>query len=163
MTDRFSLQNLNDIVLPDPVAWWPLAPAWYVLSAAVLLILAFFVYRRRRMQQKNRYRALAIEELSMMRGKDNATALKQLPALLKRTALTVWPRPDVAALSGTEWHVFLDRTATTDQFTSGAGEILDQLAYGVESGPALADGDVQAVMEAAVFWINNHHYEAMEG
>ena len=35
MNDPGSLQNLNDIVVPGPVAWWPLAPGWYLLLAVL--------------------------------------------------------------------------------------------------------------------------------
>ena len=33
MNDAGSLQNLNDIVVPEPVAWWPPAPGWYEVKA----------------------------------------------------------------------------------------------------------------------------------
>ena len=45
MNDSGSLQNLNDIVIPDPVAWWPPAPGWYVLAAILLIIFTLLAIR----------------------------------------------------------------------------------------------------------------------
>ena len=38
MNDPGSLQNLNDIVLPAPVPWWPLAPGWWVLIGLIPIV-----------------------------------------------------------------------------------------------------------------------------
>ena len=46
MNDPGSLQNLNDIVVPGPVAWWPPAPGWYVLAAFALAGLAWLGWHR---------------------------------------------------------------------------------------------------------------------
>jgi len=101
--------------------------------------------------------------LSDIRQQADPAALQQLPALLKRAALAAWPREDVAALSGAGWHRFLDRTAATNLFSSGAGEILDQLAYVGGEGKAVGDGGVDIVMEAAEFWIERHRSETVRG
>ena len=39
MGDPGSLQNLNDIVAPAPVAWWPPAPGWWMLAALLATLL----------------------------------------------------------------------------------------------------------------------------
>jgi len=162
-SDQTSLQNLNDIVLSPEVPWWPIAPGWYVLASLLLGLLGFLVYRIWRQRQENRYRVLALRELSDIRQQADPAALQQLPALLKRAALAAWPREDVAALSGAGWHRFLDRTAATNLFSSGAGEILDQLAYVGGEGKAVGDGGVDIVMEAAEFWIERHRSETVRG
>lgn len=156
MNDRASLENLNDIVIPGAVAWWPLAPGWFVLAAAVMVLLVFITYRYWRKRQANRYRVLALQELSDIRRTADTAGLLQLPALLKRTALSVWPRSQVAALNGKDWHRFLDRTAATSLFTSRAGDILDRLAYGSENGVTVPDQDVETVMAAAMYWLKKH-------
>ncbi len=163
MDDRASLSNLNDIVLPADVAWWPLAPGWYVLAGAGLLLLAYVIYRYWRLRKKNRYRVLALREFAAIRGDDNPATLQQLPTLLKRTALTVWPRHKVAALNGTDWHHFLDQTAVTRLFVSGAGDILDRLAYAGDEAKPMGSQDVQTLMEAALYWLKNHRNEPVDG
>ena len=63
MNDAGSLQNLNDIVVPGPVAWWPLAPAWYVLAAVLLAVIVMLAVHRWRNWRQNRYRRQSLTEL----------------------------------------------------------------------------------------------------
>ena len=160
-SDSASLQNLNDIVVPAEVAWWPLAPGWYVLVSVVLVLLAYLIYRKLQQVKKNRYRVLALRELSQLRQGARTADWLQLPALLKRAALSAWPRSEVAALSGEDWHRFLDRTAATDQFCSGAGSVLDSLAYG-EANYAAGDGRLDELIDAIEFWLKNHRNETSD-
>jgi hypothetical protein len=158
MNDNTSLQNMNDLVTPGPVPWWPLAPGWYglaVIVVAALLVFAFIMWRR---WQRERYRRQALLELSAMRA-GTAGSLDLLPALLKRAALAVWPREVVASLSGAGWHRFLDESAQMDQFCSGAGELLDQLAYVSGRTESLADAERNRLLEAAEFWLKHHRYQ----
>ena len=159
--DSASLQNLNDIVMPAEVAWWPLAPGWYVLVSVVLILLAYLVYRKLQQVKKNRYRVLALRELSELRQGAGTADWLQLPSLLKRAALSAWPRNDVAALSGEDWHRFLDRTASTDQFCSGAGPVLDSLAYR-EANYAAGDRRLDELIDAIEFWLKNHRNETSD-
>ena len=60
MNDAGSLQNLNDIVVPGPVGWWPLAPGWYVLGAIAFIACLVLAFRWWRRWQGNRYRRQAM-------------------------------------------------------------------------------------------------------
>ena len=161
-----NLQNLHDIVVPADVAWWPLAPGWYVVAGAVIVVLAYLVYRKLQQVSKNRYRVLAMQELAEIRLSSNTAAILQIPVLLKRAALSAWPREEVAALSGTDWHHFLDRTAATHRFSAGAGQVLDSLAYGgaeaVAAGDGKLDGKLEGAIEAAEFWLKHHRNETSD-
>jgi len=162
INDNTSLQNLNDIVAPGAVPWWPLAPAWYVVAALIggaLLVLTVVWLRR---WQRNRYRRHALLELSAIRA-GSAGALPLLPALLKRTALAVWPRETVAALSGAGWHRFLDDSAKMNQFCSGAGELLDQLAYESGSTTTLAAAEQSRLLDTAELWLKHHRHPTGAG
>ena len=64
--DPASLQNLNDIALPETVAWWPLASGWYFIIGLLLIALAWSVYRRRQRWTRNRYRRMALSELQVL-------------------------------------------------------------------------------------------------
>lgn len=158
-----SLQNLNDIVVPPEVSWWPVAPAWYVLAGLVLGLLLLLVYRRLQIRARNRYRKRALRELASISQRGDWAAWRKLPVLLKRAALSAWPRAEVAALSGADWHGFLDRTAGTDLFTSGVGMILDRLAYGGQHDELPPEQDLQRAMKAAEFWLSRHDRRLQAG
>lgn len=152
MNQAASLQNLNDIVAPAPVGWWPLAPGWYLLAVLLLFVLAYLGLHWWLTWRRNRYRRTALNELHSI----GEQRLRELPALLKRTALTCWPRGQVAALSGPEWHRFLDETAGKTLFTGDAGQTLDQLAYAGRSQPELSEAEIKSVVGAADYWLRNH-------
>jgi hypothetical protein len=159
-SDPSSLQNLNDIVVPPPAPWWPLAPGWYIAGGILALLLLWRAYVYWQASRRNRYRRAALKELSVIRTQGDAAAMRRLPLLLKRTALSAWPREEVASLSGPAWHDFLDRTARTKLFTGGAGQILDQLAYTTNDAAPPAAADAGALLTASEFWLTNHHREA---
>lgn len=96
------LNDLNDIVLAEQAAWWPLAWGWWL---ALLVLLSFVaavaVWRWRHVQSRKVYRA-AIAELA-----NQNHSLSALNQVVKRAALQVWPTKDVAALQGRDWHQFL--------------------------------------------------------
>ena len=107
--DPASLQNLNDIVLPEAVGWWPLAIGWYFLFGLLLVVLSWFTYTSIRRWINNRYRRMALQQLQLLsesiRNTDKRdTSLRQIPVLLKRTALSVYPRSQLASLTGRSWH-----------------------------------------------------------
>jgi hypothetical protein len=153
MDDTASLQNLHDIVVPGPLGWWPPAPGWYVvliIAAGALLVLTWNAWRRWR---RNRYRGEALRELARI---GRTGDLRELPVLLKRAALSAWPRESVAGLAGADWHRFLDESANTDRFGSGAGEVLERLAYASGSDRPPSEREAAAVLDAARFWLKRH-------
>ena len=92
-TDPASLQNLNDIVLPPGIDWWPLASGWYMLIGLLLIALVSFIYRSLQRWKNNRYRRAALYELQLLENGlkspgERDASLRQIPVLLKRTALS---------------------------------------------------------------------------
>ena len=160
MSDPGSLQNLNDIVVPGPVAWWPPAPGWYVVLAVLAAFLLWISFRGLRTWRRNTYRRQALRELADIK-RAGVAAAARIPVLLKRAALSAWTRPEVAPLSGPEWHDFLDRTAGTDRFRAGgAGALVDRLAYAGHDGMAVSGDEFRQLHDAAKFWLKNHRREA---
>ena len=159
MEDSGNLQNLNDIVLPPAVPWWPPAPGWYLVAAILLILLAWTGWRTWRRWQRNRYRREALRELSSMR--TDTGSIGALPGLLKRTALAAWPRTSVASLSGPDWHRYLDDSAGLHLFRGGAGEALDRLSYSGDGAQSLPDESLQSVLQAAETWLRRHRAEGL--
>ncbi len=163
--DAASLDRLHDIVVPAAAPWWPPAPGWLWLLG-ILTIVAIAVLARTAVRwQRNRYRREALAELTQL---ENAAELARIgdPAtgdavalglseLLKRVALTAYPRADVAALSGPEWFAFLDRTGGTN-FASGLGATLERATYGPSAHEWDTDESGRAFAGEIRTWIRQH-------
>jgi hypothetical protein len=128
------VEGLRDIALPGPVAMLPPAPGWYVVALA-LLALAFWGYGRyQRAIAASRYRREALAELesiveALQRPGGRHELAARLPPLLKRVALQVEPRAEVAGLTGAAWLAELDRLYRGHEWSQGPGRILPRLAY----------------------------------
>lgn len=142
------LSQLRDIHLPAPVSWWPPAPGWWMLAALLLIALAavYGGYRRRRRTQ---WRRVALAELQHLHGETPEQFLRGVSVLLRRVAVTRFPRHDVAALIGEQWLAFLDRTLDKGTaFQSGAGRALAVGPYADEP-----EVDTEALYALCERWI----------
>ena len=135
---------LRDIHLPDPVSWWPLAPGWWMLLMllVVIVLLSGFLhhrYRRNALQRAARQALHRIGEDYRQTG-DARVLVQQLSILLRRVGLSRYPRQQVAGLTGCTWLSLLDRTLPGEEFQQGAGRVLIEAPYSLDSrvdGPAL--------------------------
>ena len=74
--DPGSLENLHDLVMPVPVPWWPPAPGWVIVSAALIMVLGWWLIHAIRHWRSNSYRREALVLLGKI---DNGGA--ELPFL----------------------------------------------------------------------------------
>ncbi len=149
-----ALSGLKDIHLPPPVGWWPPAPGWWLLAALGLLVLysAWRIWRKRRRRRALHDEALA--ELAAIRASysssgDPRRLARELSRLLRRVAISRFPREEVAGLVGDDWLAFLDRAFDGDGFARGPGRILVEAPY--RSGSQELDAD--ALFELVRRWL----------
>ena len=162
--DPASLQNLNDIVLPEAVGWWPLAVGWYLLFGVLLVVLTWFTYTWVRRWINNRYRRVALQQLQLLaediRNTDNRdTGLRQIPVLLKRTALSVYPRSQLASLTGRNWHDFLNSKVSKPSFTESTADLLDEISYSVGDLRKVEPRAADDLLKASHHWLKHHQPE----
>jgi hypothetical protein len=162
MSDAASLSNLHDVALPAPVDLWPLAPGWYVVAVVTSALSLYLIWRGWQSWRRNRYRGQALRELERIRQRAEGRGLDDVPVLLKRAALSAWPREQVAALTGPDWYRFLDGSAGTDRFRSGAGVLLERLAYPSSAGGALSAAEEITLLDAVGDWLKRHQGPAEE-
>lgn len=144
-TDAGSLDRLHDIVLPQAVSWRPLAPGWYVILVLLLVVCVYLGYRSWRRWQANAYRRKALQELA---------DVKESPAiaeLLRRTALAVVPRSDVAQKTDSVWPEWLAAQCSYPM----PSEVHHLLATGVYDQHE-PDSDFDLLKDYAVQWVRNH-------
>lgn len=137
MTPTPDTLPLRDIHLPDPVGWWPPAPGWWGLVLVCLLltvaIRAWINARRKGRLKKSSLTLLQQLAEQFQRNGDEQQLIVDLSVLLRRVAISVYPRRRVAALTGSDWLRFLDDSLTQDgrekTFSEGIGRVLIEAPY----------------------------------
>jgi hypothetical protein len=146
--DAAALSNLRDVALPQPVAWWPPQPGWWLVFATILALAGFGVAALARHYRANAYRRAALRELP-------ETEPEALGALLKRTALAAAPRPAIAGLTGQRWADFLEQTGG---FPRAAYETLAEAA--LKPAEQIDPMRAELAKAAARYWIRRHRMQA---
>lgn len=145
---------LKDIHLPDGVSWWPPAPGYWLILFICITIIAF-VFFIRHLKQRNRLKKAALEELALIKthyqnNLDDKQIVMQLSALLRRTAISQFPRTDCASLTGKNWLSWLDKQFKNENsFSAGPGYLLTEFNY---SNTTHAN-DVKELLSLTEQWI----------
>ncbi|WP_415893052.1 DUF4381 domain-containing protein [Neptuniibacter sp. PT8_73] len=148
----FSQLPLRPMQQPEMIGWWPLAPGWWLLillSIALFIAVVWFgyLYLKKMRNNPNRW---ALQELNAIQANYQQHQNKRLlaeecNALLKRLALTLYSRQEVAALNGTAWTDFLAKQSRSDTLT-----VLAVAPY-----QASPEYDAEALLSACKAWLVN--------
>ncbi|MFC7338790.1 DUF4381 domain-containing protein [Haloferula chungangensis] len=143
--DPADLSNLHDIVLPPDVSWWPPAPGWIALLIIAIIVASYYAYRTFRSWRENAYRREAIRQLA------TADSSVQVAEILRRTALAVAPREEIAGLQGDAWTQWLSERSNLEP-SDVVREALGRTIY----HPSPSDSDLPALKDFAHTWISHH-------
>jgi Domain of unknown function (DUF4381) len=185
------ISQLKELSLPAPVSYAPQTWGWWVLLA-LLVVLALIVGVRRYGQwRRDQYRREALVRLAQLRGRsDDLNALRELPELLKRVALSMplkhhfvgaaegcdllillfkgkikRSQPSaaptgVAALGRSEWQAFLQQHSKK-KLPGDFSAQLALLAYAPDATlRALPAEQRQALFDTCQHWVEHHHVAA---
>ena len=122
---------LRDIHLPEAICWWPPAIGWWLLAVFIplLMVILYGLYKRltRKTAIKTAKKNLAaIKENTAL---DNNQKLRELSILIRRVAISLTPRAEVASLAGQQWLAFLDKSVKGAPFSEGFGQLLAEAPY----------------------------------
>ncbi|TDR76146.1 DUF4381 domain-containing protein [Photobacterium lutimaris] len=135
--------NLAPLDIPAEPSWWPLPlSAWLILGAMAVLVLGWSLYR----YLKGRLRRKALMLLDTLESEPNLPALDRL---LRRVALTYYPRDQIAGLTGDAWLKWLDRQNATPLFLP----LQSQWSAGLYRGQPIDPSDWDAFITASRSWI----------
>lgn len=156
------LAELRDIHLPGPIETWPPAPGWWLLALLLCVALVAACVWLIKRWRRSRYRREAAAELRLLletwqENGDDRAYLESVQRLLKRIALTTFPRENVASLTGEAWVQFLDRSASSHDFSIGASEVLIEGNY-----TAQVSLDVPSFHMEVQRWIRRHKPKHLE-
>ncbi|NIN34988.1 MAG: DUF4381 family protein, partial [Gammaproteobacteria bacterium] len=108
------------------------------LLFSVIAVLALMIYLHLR-RQRNKLSAIsqARNEYTRISSEyqQNYDALKltsQISILLRRLSISLFPRTQVASLTGDEWLRFLDDQVPGDPFSSDKGRVLIEAPYRIK-------------------------------
>ena len=146
---------LRDIHLPPPPGIWPPPLGWWLLAGLVVVLTLAALWLLRRWRDRRAYRHALAELDSIARAQQHSQEhtqwLSQLSVLLRRHALTVFPRAQVAGLQGRAWLEFLADTGGGDEFVEGAGRWL--LHGPFQRDVSVPGEDARALLACARRWL----------
>ena len=147
------LDLMHGLAMPEPVPWILQTRGWWLVAGWLAVVSGLAVIKIISRRRQNRYRREAIDQLRQIESvaaQDPAAAAVEIALLLKRTALAIYPRQQVAHLYGSDWARFLCETAGNDPGVAGAAVELAGAAYDRN-----ADGG--SLIGPARRWIEIHH------
>ncbi|MEZ7978263.1 MAG: DUF4381 domain-containing protein [Myxococcota bacterium] len=144
--------GLRELPRPEAISWVPQTYGWGLVVLTLVLGLTCIALRGYRVWRRQAYRRLAETELSEI-ARDNAR-LTHLPALLRRAALSAFPRQEVANLHGSEWIDWLNREGAS--FLPDDARWLDQLAYDPQLAEHLETESATRLIASSRQFIRSH-------
>ncbi|SDZ48684.1 DUF4381 domain-containing protein [Pseudomonas sp. NFIX28] len=88
-----AIEQLKELELPAPVSYLPQTWGWWLLLGLLAVMLSAWAGHRYWQWRRDRYRREALLRLAQLQGSgDSLAALRELPELLKRVALSM-PEP----------------------------------------------------------------------
>ena len=146
------MERMHDIVEPDAVSLWPQTPGWTLVGGWLLAGLVFLAWRAWRKWRTNAYRREALRSLEEIRAQANRREdpALDIASLVRRTALSAYPRARVASLHGHAWAAFLAQSCGESGGPVDDFERIAQAAWRRQQPD-------QALFDAARTWIRGHH------
>ena len=135
---------LKDIHLPPEIGIWPPAPGWWVLLILVLAVIGLSIWLWRRYQRHpvtGALRELKRIDAQYSRDQNKSELALAYCTLLKRTAISIYPRAEVASLTGERWQQFLCEQSVKN--AGGEGEVKALLAASCQREPSFVEAAVQ--------------------
>ena len=149
------LAKLKEIDLPEAISYFPQTTAWYILFGVVAFLILFLFWKQYKHYQNNKYRRIALAELSKIESKK---VYKEIPELVKRVALVFSDREEIASLNGNAWLEFLNKSYKDNGFTSDAGNLFIDLAYSSQTRiDQYQQGEFETLTSLISEWIKKHN------
>ncbi|MEZ9142265.1 MULTISPECIES: DUF4381 domain-containing protein [unclassified Shewanella] len=101
-----ALMQLEDIVLPEKISQFPIAPGFWILALFIIALIIFAVVKIKQHRRYHLPRKAALADFEQLEPANSQFA-SDINTLLKRTAMSYFPREDFAKLDGDRWYQWL--------------------------------------------------------
>ncbi|NBS17983.1 MAG: DUF4381 domain-containing protein [Gammaproteobacteria bacterium] len=122
---------LRDLHLPESIGWWPPAVGWWLVLGLLILmgIGAFLLIQRHRRATPLKRAFEALTELESRTDMKAEERLQSISAIIKRFAMSIAPREEVAGLSGDAFFEWIKARINDQSFSSSRLELLRTSPY----------------------------------
>ncbi|TPH15905.1 DUF4381 domain-containing protein [Litorilituus lipolyticus] len=125
---NYLLDKLVETTAPEAISWLPQTLGWKIIFTALIFYTCYKAYLAYKKYKRNVYRRNALAWIKHYQT-DEEWFYRQLPSLLRKTAITAFDRAHVTSLMGNDWEKWLDAQCKQSEFSSRCSTQLHQLAF----------------------------------
>ena len=153
---NYLLEKLVETQAPESISWLPQTLGWKLLAAVALLLLFRKSYHTYKNYQRNAYRREALAWLEQCQQTNNIDLYKQLPSLLRKTALSAYNRTEITQLTGSQWEHWLDQQCQQSSFSTSCPNVLQKLSYMPINSVTAQTAQYQVLLVQITLWVKHH-------
>lgn len=161
MSTAADISQLQSLPLPPAVSYLPQTWGWLVLLLMLLAAGLWLGGRSYWHWRRNAYRRAALVQLTQLQSalthSSDRSPLRELPELLKRSALSIPAQGGVASLGGEDWQRFLESTCPVP-LPADFSRQLATLSYAPDAQlAALSAQEIEDLLGVSRQWLEQHH------
>jgi len=150
--------------IAEPVShyFWPLAPAWHFILVVLIIFMSWQAFKKYQVWKMNRYRRDALKNLAELTAQytHNTELIRALALLVKTTALQIYPRAEIAQISGENWLVYLNKQGPERAFSDLAIGCFGKAIYQKDL-MTIDDAQRQQLISEVKHWLRTHSSKLM--
>ncbi len=147
------LNQLEDVILPPAIGWWPLASSVWISLVSIAGVLIGLIWYFRQRYKAALYRRVALSQLQEIITLESDAFLIGINALLKQVAITAYGRQNCAHLDNQAWLAFLQHKAGFIEQPAALQRLNNRYA----GEQTLSQLEREALVFYAKRWIERHH------
>lgn len=182
---NYLLEGIVETIAPQNISFWPQTIAWQLIFIVLTIVIIKKIYRTWQEYQANAYRREALAWLAQC-SLANEDDIRQLPALLRKTALLANEvnrhdknslegssnarkrLQDITGLTGKSWAAWLDSHCTRSDFSKSTQSascaslsnevLLTQLAYipKLDLNDSEFNSALKKLCQQITLWVQHH-------
>jgi hypothetical protein len=154
---NYLLKEIVETEAPAAISWLPQTIAWQIIFLLLMILLVCKIWQKYQEYKANAYRREALNWLRNLPRYDEANphpAYRQIPALLKKTALHYYGREVVNQQRFSEWEHWLDLQCAKCDFENKCPQLFTELAH----APVISidNQKMSVLIEQVKRWIKYH-------